>query len=187
MEYRKIYYFSISTSKFHFNSVCYISLQLFATFAGIFSVKSAHTKRFVWWCIEAQNLNVIGLESVSDCSHFTPSSLSLCFSHGVSTKRDYSPVSWSEYFDMMDDVVIGSGETKDISFTHTSESALCVYNSRRVYDCFSLTAVCVTCFVCIKAVRTVHCWFCFTEEDTRPCPGLFLRYKHALITNYILV
>ncbi|RXN34269.1 phosphatase methylesterase 1-like protein [Labeo rohita] len=27
--------------------------------------------------------------------------------HGVSTKRDYSPVSWSEYFEMMDDVVIG--------------------------------------------------------------------------------
>lgn len=44
-------------------------------------------------------------------------SLSLSFSHGVSTKRDYSPVSWSEYFEMMDDVVIGSGETKDISFT----------------------------------------------------------------------
>ncbi|XP_073678874.1 protein phosphatase methylesterase 1-like [Garra rufa] len=34
--------------------------------------------------------------------------------HGVSTKRDYSPVSWSEYFEMMDDVVIGSGETKDV-------------------------------------------------------------------------
>ncbi|ROL45111.1 Protein phosphatase methylesterase 1 [Anabarilius grahami] len=27
--------------------------------------------------------------------------------HGLSTKRDYSPVSWSEYFEMMDDVVIG--------------------------------------------------------------------------------
>ncbi|TRY98615.1 hypothetical protein DNTS_005289 [Danionella cerebrum] len=34
--------------------------------------------------------------------------------HGVSTKRDYSPVSWSEYFEVMDDVVIGSGETKDV-------------------------------------------------------------------------
>ncbi|XP_069050230.1 protein phosphatase methylesterase 1-like [Lepisosteus oculatus] len=29
-------------------------------------------------------------------------------------KRDYSPVSWSEYFEMMDDVVVGSGENKDI-------------------------------------------------------------------------
>uniref|UniRef100_A0A672PNQ2 Protein phosphatase methylesterase 1 n=1 Tax=Sinocyclocheilus grahami TaxID=75366 RepID=A0A672PNQ2_SINGR len=35
---------------------------------------------------------------------FTTSSLS--FSHGVSTKRDYSPVSWSEYFEMMDDVCV---------------------------------------------------------------------------------
>uniref|UniRef100_A0A8C1Y1B4 Protein phosphatase methylesterase 1 n=1 Tax=Cyprinus carpio TaxID=7962 RepID=A0A8C1Y1B4_CYPCA len=34
--------------------------------------------------------------------------------HGVSSKRDYSPVSWSEYFEMMDDVVIMSGETKDV-------------------------------------------------------------------------
>ncbi|XP_051956295.1 protein phosphatase methylesterase 1-like [Xyrauchen texanus] len=34
--------------------------------------------------------------------------------HGVSIKRDYSPVSWSEYFEVMDDVVIGSGETKDV-------------------------------------------------------------------------
>uniref|UniRef100_A0A671PCZ1 Protein phosphatase methylesterase 1 n=1 Tax=Sinocyclocheilus anshuiensis TaxID=1608454 RepID=A0A671PCZ1_9TELE len=37
----------------------------------------------------------------------TSLSVSLCFSDGVSTKRDYSPVSWSEYFEMMDDVVIG--------------------------------------------------------------------------------
>ncbi|KAK1175875.1 protein phosphatase methylesterase 1-like [Acipenser oxyrinchus oxyrinchus] len=44
--------------------------------------------------------------------------LCVCFpdSHGVGRKRDYSPVSWSEYFEMMDDVVVGSGENKDISF-----------------------------------------------------------------------
>lgn len=41
------------------------------------------------------------------------------FCHGVGTKSDYSPVSWNDYFEMMDDVVIGSGETKDISFTKT--------------------------------------------------------------------
>uniref|UniRef100_A0A8C2JTF5 Protein phosphatase methylesterase 1 n=1 Tax=Cyprinus carpio TaxID=7962 RepID=A0A8C2JTF5_CYPCA len=42
--------------------------------------------------------------------------------------RDYSPVSWSEYFEMMDDVVI-----------------------MRVYDCFSLTAVCVHVFRVYKS------------------------------------
>ncbi|XP_072528179.1 protein phosphatase methylesterase 1-like [Salminus brasiliensis] len=34
--------------------------------------------------------------------------------HGVGRKRDYSPVSWSEYFEMMDDVVVGSAESKDV-------------------------------------------------------------------------
>ncbi|XP_048091969.1 protein phosphatase methylesterase 1-like [Alosa alosa] len=34
--------------------------------------------------------------------------------HGVGRKRDYSPVSWSEYFEMMDDVVVGTAESKDV-------------------------------------------------------------------------
>ncbi|XP_031440865.1 protein phosphatase methylesterase 1-like isoform X1 [Clupea harengus] len=29
-------------------------------------------------------------------------------------KRDYSPVSWNEYFEMMDDVVVGTAESKDV-------------------------------------------------------------------------
>ncbi|XP_064420355.1 protein phosphatase methylesterase 1-like [Latimeria chalumnae] len=33
--------------------------------------------------------------------------------HDVERKRDYSPISWSEYFEMMDGVVIGTGENKD--------------------------------------------------------------------------
>ncbi|KAG9347088.1 hypothetical protein JZ751_006015, partial [Albula glossodonta] len=45
-------------------------------------------------------------------------------SHGVGRKQDYSPVSWSEYFEMMDDVVVGSAENKDISFREWGHSAL---------------------------------------------------------------
>ncbi|XP_061107423.1 protein phosphatase methylesterase 1-like [Conger conger] len=34
--------------------------------------------------------------------------------HGVVRKQDYSPVSWNEYYEMMDDVVVGSAENKDV-------------------------------------------------------------------------
>ncbi|XP_063042934.1 protein phosphatase methylesterase 1-like [Engraulis encrasicolus] len=30
------------------------------------------------------------------------------------TEKDYTPVSWSEYFEMMDDVVLGTAESKDV-------------------------------------------------------------------------
>ncbi|KAK3547184.1 hypothetical protein QTP86_017554, partial [Hemibagrus guttatus] len=65
-------------------------------------------------------------------------------SHGVGRKRDYSPVSWSEYFEMMDDVVVGSAESKDISFTcYTVCPTAPVSVPRTWFD--SLTGVCV-CF-----------------------------------------
>uniref|UniRef100_A0A672PGH9 Protein phosphatase methylesterase 1 n=1 Tax=Sinocyclocheilus grahami TaxID=75366 RepID=A0A672PGH9_SINGR len=54
------------------------------------------------YTIKFNTLNLINSDPRAES--FTTSSLS--FSHGVSTKRDYSPVSWSEYFEMMDDVCV---------------------------------------------------------------------------------
>lgn len=115
-------------------------------------------------------------------------------SHEVGRKRDYSSVSWSEYFEMMDDVVVGSAESKTnplhtlnrakalASIASTASSTASGFVSNIVPVLMYSTVQ--NCSVRIRADRTVHRWCRCMEEDIQRCPGLSLLYVSHTHTHY---